>query len=91
VLSLRRDSADPRRVLLDTAAPAGAPLDLLVEGPTPDWALPLPEPVGDAPPGVRRFAFALDGIPPGAKTHGSVLTVTAVSGTEAIEVSAPLD
>ena len=32
------------RVVVEVAAPQGAPVDLFVEGPTPDWALPLPEP-----------------------------------------------
>ena len=35
-----------------------------------DWALPLPEPVAGAPAGLQRFAFELDGLPPGAKPEG---------------------
>ena len=38
-----------------------------------------------------RFAFDLDGAPPGAKYQGAVITVTVVTAEDAIEVSAPLD
>jgi hypothetical protein len=40
---------------------------------------------------IRQFAFDLDGLPPGAKPDGAALTFTAVSGEEAIEVTAHLD
>jgi len=86
----RESSAGKERVIVDVAAPAGAPLSLFVEGPTPDWALPLPEETGPAGP-VRRFTFILDGLPPGAQAKGALLTLTAVSGDEAIEVAAHLD
>ena len=82
------------RVAVEVAAPEGTPVDLFAEGPTPDWALPLPEQTkplpGDAP-GVRRFTFDLDGLPPGARTAGATLTLTAVSPNDAIEVEAHLD
>ena len=42
-------------------------------------------------PGVARFAFDLDGAPPGISYDGAVITITAVAAEEAIEVSAPLD
>jgi DsbC/DsbD-like thiol-disulfide interchange protein len=90
IVSVRRDPDKRDRVLVDVSAPRGA-LDVFAEGPTPDWALPLPEPVGEVADGVRRFAFALDGVPPGAKTEGATLRITAVAGTAAIEVAAPLD
>src|ERR1700722_7564475 len=32
------------RVVVEVAAAADTPVDLFVEGPTPDWSLPLPEP-----------------------------------------------
>ena len=91
------------RVVVDVAAPAGAPVALFVEGPTPDWSLPLPEPQDGAETAAktatetaantatRRFSFALDGLPPGATPKGSTLTFTAVSGDDAIEVPARLD
>jgi DsbC/DsbD-like thiol-disulfide interchange protein len=78
------------RVLVEVAAPAAAPVDLFVEGPTPDWSLPLPQQTA-ADGTVRRFVFDLDGLPPGAKPDGAALTFTAVSGEEAIEVTAHLD
>jgi DsbC/DsbD-like thiol-disulfide interchange protein len=78
-------------VVVDLTAPQGAPLNLFVEGPTPDWALPLPEPVGPADGPDRRFTFLVDGLPPGAKAKGAALTLTAVSGDHAIEVPAHLD
>jgi DsbC/DsbD-like thiol-disulfide interchange protein len=76
------------RVVVAVRAPAGAPVDLFVEGPTADWALPLPMP---EPPGTHRFAFRLDGLPAGARAHGARLTLTAVAGETAIEVAAHLD
>ncbi len=82
------------RVVVEAAAPQGVQVDLFVEGPTPDWALPLPEPESPAPgssPGVRRFTFDLDGLPPGARADGATLTITAVSPADAIEVEAHLD
>src|SRR6478735_9172266 len=52
-------------VLVDVTAPEGKDVSLFVEGPTPYWALPVPKPVASSPPGVKRFAFELDGLPPG--------------------------
>ncbi len=82
------------RVVVVVTAPKDAPVDLFVEGPTSDWALPLPEPAdrpGDDTPGSRRFTFDLDGLPPGANAEGAMLTLTAVSAAGAIEVEARLD
>jgi DsbC/DsbD-like thiol-disulfide interchange protein len=83
------DGAHPR-VVVDVVAPPG-PVDLFAEGPSPQWALPLPEPTTAASDGSRRFVFALDGLPPGASPHGTALTLTLVAGTKAVEVPAPLD
>jgi DsbC/DsbD-like thiol-disulfide interchange protein len=89
--AVARDRAASRpRILVDVAAPAG-PLDLFVEGPTSDWALPLPEKVEGAPAGQQRFAFDLDGLPPGAKAEAAMLRLTAVAGDQAIEASIRLD
>ena len=63
---------------------------MFAEGPTPDWALPLPEAVAGAPAGLKRFAFALDGLPPGASIKGAMLTLTTVAGNDAIEVHWPV-
>jgi DsbC/DsbD-like thiol-disulfide interchange protein len=78
------------RVTVEVAAPKDATVDLFVEGPTPDWSLPLPEPAGGSGD-VRRFTFDLDGLPPGARAEGAILTFTAVSGDDAIEVPLRLD
>ena len=85
--TVRREDA---QVVVDVIAPDGASVDLFVEGPAPDWALPLPMPV-TAQPGVKRFAFALDGLPPGATPKGAMLTLTATAGDAAIEVAYRLD
>ena len=66
-------------------------MTLFAEGPTAQWALPLPEPVAGAPAGLQRFAFELDGLPPGEKADGATLRLTAVSGDKAIEVAFRLD
>src|SRR5579872_5858089 len=59
IRSVHRQSGDGHdRVLVEVAAPAGAPVELFVEGPTPEWSLPLPEPT-DASGAVRHFAFDL--------------------------------
>ncbi len=85
-------SAGPPRLLVDIAAPAGNPVTLFAEGPTPDWALPLPAPLkGAAGPGVQRFSIALDGLPAGATHKGAALRLTAVSGEQAIETVIRLD
>lgn len=79
------------RIIVDVAAPEGEAVDLFVEGPTPEWALPLPTPIAAETPGLRRFAFDLEGLPPGASAQGATLTLTAVAGGSAIEAKARLD
>ncbi|MGP0091445.1 MAG: protein-disulfide reductase DsbD domain-containing protein [Xanthobacteraceae bacterium] len=85
----REDDSSQARIIVDLAAPEVA--ELFAEGPTSDWALPLPEPVPGAPAGLQRFAFALDGLPPGTSPKGARLTLTLVSAGQAIEVAAPLE
>jgi DsbC/DsbD-like thiol-disulfide interchange protein len=89
IAAVRQDM--PGRVTVDVTAPGIAEIDLFAEGPTPEWALPLPEPMVGAPPGTRRFSFALDGLPPGARAAGAVLTLTAVTPQAAIEATYRLD
>jgi DsbC/DsbD-like thiol-disulfide interchange protein len=92
VRAVRRDtSGDRPRVIVDVAAPGSGPIDLFAEGPTPDWALPVPEPIAGAPAGLHRFAVVLDGLPTGARADGAVLTFTLVAGGSAVEVSTHLD
>jgi hypothetical protein len=47
--------------------------------------------VSGAEPGSQRFAFALDGLPPGAKAKGALLKLTASVGDRAIESRYRLD
>jgi len=88
IRSVKREPGIPNpRVVVEVAAPDGPPLDLFAEGPTDDWALPLPEPVTGSTPGHRRYSFELDGLPPGATAAGATLRFTLVSGDKAIEVT----
>jgi hypothetical protein len=90
-ISVRAAKREGSRVLVDVAAPLATPVELFAEGPTPEWALPVPSPVAGAPAGQQRFAFALDGLPPDTKPDGAMLTLTAVAGDQAIEVPYRLD
>ena len=78
-------------MLVDVTAPEAKDVSLFVEGPTPDWALPMPKLVERGPPGVKRFAFELDGLPPGAKPEGAALKFTLVSGERAYEFNVNLN
>ena len=92
IRAVRREAGSGKpRVAVDVAAPAGAPVVLFAEGPTAQWALPLPEPVAGAPAGLQRFAFELDGLPPGEQASGAMLRLTAVAGDKAIEAPFRLD
>ena len=77
-------------VLVDVIAPSGKDVSLFVEGPTPDWALPVPKLIEDGPSGVKRFAFELDGLPPGASADGAALKLTLVGGDKAYEFNVNL-
>ena len=92
-LTVRRtnDGTKPL-VAVDLGAPAGNPIDLFVEGPTPQWALPIPKRSQTAPAGRAQFSFELDGLPPGVDPKGQVdLTFTVVTGERAVEVKTHLD
>jgi DsbC/DsbD-like thiol-disulfide interchange protein len=91
VRAVRQETGEHARIIVDVAAPGNEPVELFAEGPTPAWALPVPEPADGAGAGLRRFAFQLDGLPPGASAAGATLTLTLVSGANAIEVAAHLD
>jgi DsbC/DsbD-like thiol-disulfide interchange protein len=92
VKSVRReDGAAKPRIIVDVAAPPGTDAVLFAEGPTPEWALPVPARIGGAPAALQRFAFELDGAPPGVKYEGAAITLTAVAGDAAIEVATHLD
>jgi DsbC/DsbD-like thiol-disulfide interchange protein len=78
-------------VLVDVAAPEGKDVSLFVEGPTPDWALPVPKLLEHSPLGVKRFSFELDGLPPGANPDGAALKLTLVGGERAYEFNINLN
>lgn len=70
-------------VVVDVVAPDNKPVDLFVEGPTEDWALPVPKLISSGAGGVRQFGFDLDGVPAGASADGAALKLTVVAGTDA--------
>jgi len=78
-------------VLVDVSAPAGKDVSLFVEGPTPDWALPVPKLVENGPSGARRFSFELDGLPPGVRPDGAALKLTLAGGDRAYEFNVNLN
>jgi DsbC/DsbD-like thiol-disulfide interchange protein len=78
-------------VLVDVASPDAKAVNLFVEGPTADWALPVPKLLESSPPGVRRFSFELDGMPPGTNPQGAALKLTLVGGDRSYEFNINLD
>ena len=78
-------------VLVDVATSDTREVSLFVEGPTPDWALPVPTLLEPSPPGVKRFSFELDGLPPGANPEGAALKLTLVGGDRAYEFNINLN
>jgi DsbC/DsbD-like thiol-disulfide interchange protein len=90
-MTIRNVKREGNAVLVDVVAPAGAQADLFVEGPTTEWALPVPKLLEQSPPGVKRFAFDLDGLPPGAKPEGAALKLTLVGSDRAYEFNVNLD
>src|ERR1700759_906458 len=78
-------------VLVDVVTPDDRPVNLFVEGPTPDWGLPVPKPVEHSPPGVKRFSFQLDGVPPGVNPEGAALKLTLVGGEKSYEFNINLN
>jgi DsbC/DsbD-like thiol-disulfide interchange protein len=89
IRDVKREGAT--KVVADVVAPDTREVNLFVEGPTPDWALPIPSPVEHSPPGVKRFAFELDGLPPGAKPEGAALKLTLVGAEKSYEFNINLD
>jgi DsbC/DsbD-like thiol-disulfide interchange protein len=78
-------------VLVDVVSPDASEVSLFVEGPTPDWGLPVPKLLEHSPPGVKRFAFELDGVPPGTNPEGAALKLTLVGGDRSYEFNVNLD
>jgi DsbC/DsbD-like thiol-disulfide interchange protein len=78
-------------VLVDVVSPDDKAVSLFVEGPTPDWGLPVPKLLEHGPPGVKRFAFDLEGVPPGVSPDGAALKLTLVSGDRSYEFNINLE
>ena len=78
-------------VLVDVVTPDARNVNLFVEGPAPDWSLPIPNLLEHSPPGVKRFAFQLEGLPPGANPSGAALKFTLVGGDHSYEFNINLD
>src|SRR5580692_9010629 len=78
-------------VLVDVVTPDDRAVNLFVEGPTPDWGLPVPKLVEHSPPGVKRFSFQLDGVPPGVNPDGAALKLTLVGGDRSYEFNINLN
>ncbi len=89
IRDVKREGKD--KVLVDVVTPDDHDLNLLVEGPTPDWGLPVPKLLDHSPPGVKRFVFTLDGVPPGVDPDGAALKLTLVGGDRAYEFNINLD
>ncbi len=88
----RVNNAAKPLIAVDLKAAADQPMQVFVEGPTPEWALPIPVPAQGAPAGHRQFGFELDGLPPGVDPNGHFeLTFTIVEGDRALEVKSHLD
>lgn len=88
VLDIKRTD---KRVEVDVAATDDQKdVDLFVEGPTPDWALPIPKLIDRDASGFMRFGFDLDGLPPGANPDGAALKLTLVGADGAYEFNTTL-
>lgn len=97
VMSLERDrdgDSIAGAVLVRVKTPEGAaaaePRDVLVEGPTAEWALPLPTRVGGGS-GSEVWRFELDGVPRDAKLEGAELRFTLRLGDRVVEQNVTLD
>ncbi|BAM87198.1 conserved exported hypothetical protein [Bradyrhizobium oligotrophicum S58] len=88
IRDVRRDGK--KDVIVDVAVADPHDVHLYVEGPTPDWALPIPTARDSGTPGIKRFAFELDGVPPGVKPDGAALKFTLVGPDKAYEFNVNL-
>lgn len=79
-----------KRVEVDVVAPDEKDVALFVEGPTPDWALPIPKRIKGGERDVQRFAFDLEGLPAGADPSGAALKFTLTSGNRGYEFNVNL-
>lgn len=89
IRDVRRDGN--ARVIVDVVTNDPGDVHLFVEGPTPDWALPVPKPIDHAAGDVKRFGFELEGVPTGVNAAGAALKLTLVGGNRAYEFNVNLD
>jgi DsbC/DsbD-like thiol-disulfide interchange protein len=89
ILDVKREGRS--EVVVDVVSPGAKPVNLFVEGPTPDWGLPVPKLLDHGPSGVKRFAFALEGVPPGVNPEGAALKLTLVGADRAYEFNINLE
>ena len=82
-------TGSPPRVWVDVLAPAGAELAVFAEGPTQDWALPLPERLPARRPDDSDLSLRLTAAAR-TKPDGATLRLTAVAA-RAIETTYRLD
>jgi DsbC/DsbD-like thiol-disulfide interchange protein len=91
-LSVRRINHPKPSITVDLRAPAHKRIQLFVEGPTPEWALPIPKKETAASADHQQFNFELDGLPPGVDPKDPLeLTFTIVEGNGGVEVKTHLD
>lgn len=78
------------RAIIDIATQNPAGLELFAEGPSADWALPVPKRTAVSEKGVR-FEFQLDGLPANARPEGALLKLTVVGADGAFEYNVRLN
>jgi DsbC/DsbD-like thiol-disulfide interchange protein len=91
IRDVKRVGAKAVQVDVATQEPVDNDVALFVEGPTPDWALPIPKLVPHQIKNMRRFVFDLDGVPSGVDPSGAALKFTLVDGTQAYEFNINLN
>jgi DsbC/DsbD-like thiol-disulfide interchange protein len=90
-LALRSFKREGNRVIVDVAAASADGVDLFAEGPTPDWALPVPSRIASPDAGTLRYQFVLDGLPANTRPEGAQLKLTLVGPDGAFEYNIRLN
>ncbi len=90
ILAVKLERGPKPTAVVDVAVAEGKPFDLFAEGPTAEWALPLPKPL-EAKDGRARFVIPIDGAPAGGGPIPASLRLTLVSGERAVETVATFD
>ena len=90
-LAINAVRRDGNEVAVDVSAPDGVSVSLFVEGPTADWALPVPKLRTITGNGGYRFVFPLEGLPPGATPQGAALKFTVAGPDNAYEFDTNLN